>query len=51
MAIKIDGTTVIDDDRNADFGDVKATKYEGDGSKLTAIPAEQLDWSNLPEIT
>ena len=40
MAIKISGTTIIDDSRNiVNAGIVTATSFEGDGSSLTGIEA------------
>ena len=38
MAIKVNGTTVIDDSRNiSNVGTVTATSFSGDGSALTGI--------------
>ena len=38
MAIKISGTTVIDDSRNgANLGIVTATSFHGDGSNLSGL--------------
>ena len=40
MAIKVNGTTVIDDSRNlTNIGSVSASSFSGDGSGLTNLPA------------
>ena len=44
MAIKISGSTIIDDSRNiVSAGVVTATSYHGDGSNLTNLPASGLE--------
>lgn len=50
MAIKISGSTIIDDSRNiVSAGVVTATRFVGSASSLTNIPASQLTGS-LPAI-
>lgn len=40
MALKVNGTTVIDNSRNlTNIGTVSATSYTGDGSGLTGLPS------------
>ena len=52
MAIKVSGTTVIDNDRNiSNVGIITATSFSGDGSNLTNVPKQGGTFSGIASGT